>query len=140
MCSVAQLCLTLCNSMACRFLERCLVTKSFGLFETLWTAAHQVSLSFSISWSFLRLIFTESVMPSNHLILCHPLLLLPSVFPSTRVFSNESALHIRWPKYWCFSFSIHPSNEYLGFISFRIDDLISLLSKGLLRVFFSTTI
>ena len=133
--SVSQLCLTLCNSIACRFLESCLVTKSFGLFETLWTAAHQLSLSFSVSWSLLKLMLAESVMPSNHLILCYSLLLLPSVFPSIRVFSIESALHIRWPKYWCFSFSIHPSNEYSGFISFRIDDLISLLSKGLFKSF-----
>ena len=79
-------------------------------------------------------------MPSNHLILCHPLLLLPSILPSIRVFSNESALHIRWPKYWRFSFSISPSNEYSGLISFRIDRLISLLSKGLSRVFPNTTV
>ena len=138
--SVSQLCLTLCNSMACRFLESCLVTKSFGLFEILWTAAHHLSLSFSVSWSLLKLMLAESVMPSNHLILCYSLLLLPSVFPSIRVFSIESALHIRWPKYWCFSFSIHPSNEYSEFISFRIDDLISLLSEGLSEVFSSTTV
>ena len=88
---------------------------------TPWTAARQASLSFTISWSLIKLMSVESVMLSNHLVLCHPLLLLPSVFPSIRVFSNESALCIRWPKYWSFSFSINPSNEYSGLISFRID-------------------
>ena len=91
------------------------------LFVTPWTAAGQASLSFAIFWILLRLISIESVMPSNHLILCCPLLLPPSVFPSIRVFSNESVLRIRWPKYWSFSFSISPSNEYLGLISFRMD-------------------
>ena len=95
----------------------------------------QASLSFTISWSLLKLMSIESVMPSNHLILCHPLLLLPSIFPSIRVFPNELALHIRWPKYWSFSFSISPSNEYLG-----LTDVIFLQSKGLLRVFSSTTV
>ena len=89
---------------------------------------------------FAQLMSIESVMPSNHLILWHPLLLLPSVFPSIRVFSNELALHIRWPKYWSFSFSIRPSNKYSELISFRIDSLISLQSKGLSRVFSNTTI
>ena len=88
---------------------------------TQWTAARQASLSFTISLSLLKFMSTETVMPSNHLILCHPLLLLPSIIPSIRVFANESALHIRWPKYWSFSFSISPSNEYAGLISFRID-------------------
>ena len=91
------------------------------LFATPWTATHQASLSFTISWSLLKLKSVELVMPSNHLFLCRPLLLLPSVFPSIRVFSKESALCIKWPKYWSFSFSIGPSNEYSGFISFRID-------------------
>ena len=91
------------------------------IFTTPWTAAHQASLSFTISQNLLNLMSIESVMPSNHLILCHPFLLLLSVFPSMRVFSNESALHIRWPKYWSFSFSISPSGEYSGLISFRID-------------------
>ena len=86
-----------------------------------WTAAHQASLSFTISWSWLKLMSTESVMPSNDLILCHPLLLLPSIFPSIRVFSNELALHIRWPKYWNFNLTISSSKEYSGLISFRID-------------------
>ena len=96
------------------------------LFWTPRTTACQASLYFTISHSFLKLISPESVMPSNHLILCHPLLLLPSIFPSIRVFSNESALHIRWPKYW--SFGIKPSNGYSGLISFRIDwfDLIAV--------------
>ena len=88
---------------------------------TPWTSAHQISLSFTTSQSLLKLISIESVMPSNHLNLCHSLLLLPSIFPSNRVFSNESALHIRWPKYWSFIFSISPSNEYSGLISCRID-------------------
>ena len=101
------------------------------LFATPWTAAHQASLSITNSWSLLRLMSIESVMPSNHLILCRPLLLLPSVFPSIRVFSNESALHIRWPKYW--SFNISPSNEYLGLISFRMDWLDILAVQGTLK-------
>ena len=84
-----------------------------------WAAAQQASLSFTISQSLLKLMPTESVMPNNHLVLCCPLLLLPSIFSSIRVSSNESVLHIRWPKYWHFSFSISPSNEYLGLISFR---------------------
>ena len=87
-------------------------------FVTPWTAARHVSLSITNSWSLLKLTSMKSVMPSNHLILCCPLLLLPSILPSIRVFSNESVLHIRWPKYWSFSFSIGPSNEYSGLISF----------------------
>ena len=100
------------------------------LFVTPWTAARQASLSITNSRSLLRLISIESVMPSNHLILCHPLL-LPSIFPSIRVFSNESVLCIRWPKCWNFSFSISPSNEYSGVISFRIDwfDLLAVQGK-----------
>ena len=95
---------------------------------TPWTAARQASPSFTISWSLLKLMSIESVMPSNHLILCHPLLLLPSIFPSIRVFSSESVLHIRWPKYGSFSFSISPSNEYSQLISFKIDwfDLLAV--------------
>ena len=91
------------------------------LFATAWTTAHQDSLSFTISLNLLRFMSIESVVLSNCLILCHPLLLLPSIFPSIRVFSNESAHHIRWPKYWSFSFNISPSNEYSGLISFSID-------------------
>ena len=92
------------------------------LFATPWTTARQAFLSITSSWSLLKLMSIESVMPSTHLIFCHPLL-LPSIFPSIRVFSNESALHIRWPKYWSFSFSISPSNEHSGLISFRMDRL-----------------
>ena len=97
------------------------------LFATPWTMARQSSLSITNSQSLLKLMSIESVMPSNYLILCHPLL-LPSIFPSIKVFSNESVLHIRWPKYWSFSFSISPSNEYSGLISFRIDwfDLLAV--------------
>ena len=106
-CLVAQSCLTLCDP---------------------WTAACQASLSFTISWSLLKLMSIELIMPSNHLILCYPLLLLPSIFTSIRVFSNKLALCSRWPKYWSFSFSISPSNEYPGLISFRIDwfDLLAV--------------
>ena len=97
------------------------------LFVTPWTAAHQASLSIN-SWSLLKLMCMKSVMPFNHLILHRPLLLLPSIFPSIRVFSSESVLPIRWPKYWSFSFSISPSNEYSGLISFRMDcfDLLAV--------------
>ena len=100
---------------------------------TPWTAACQASLSNTNSWSLLRLMSTESTRPSNHLILCRPLLLPPSIFPSIRVFSNESVLHIRWPKYWSFSFKISPSNEYLGLISFRMDWLDLLAVQGTLK-------
>ena len=100
---------------------------------TPWTAACQASLSFIISQSLLKLMSIESVMPSNHLILCRSLLLLPSIFPSIRVFSNESALHIRWPKYWSFSFNISPSNEHSRLISFRMDWLDLLAVQGTLK-------
>ena len=109
-------------------------------FVTPWTAARQASLPIINSRSLPKLMSIESVMPSNNLILCHPLLLLPSIFPSIRVFSNESVLCIGWPKYWTFSFSISPSNEYSGLISFRLTGRISLLSKGLSRVFSITTV
>ena len=109
--SVAQLYLTLCNSMDCS----------------------QASLSITNSWSLFKLMSIELVIPSNHLILCHPLFLLPSIFPRIRVSSNESALHIRGPKYWSFSFSISPSNEYLGLISFRMDWLDLLAVQGTLK-------
>ena len=98
-----------------------------------WTAAHQASLSITNSRSLLKHMFIESVMPSNHLIPCHPLLLLPSIFPNIRVFSNESALHIRWPKYWSFSFNISPSNEHPGLISFWMDWLDLLAVQGTLK-------
>ena len=103
------------------------------LFATAWTAARQTSLSFTISQSLLKLMSTESVMPSNHLVLCCPLLLLPSVFPSIGVFSNESPLHIRWPKDWIFSFSISPFNEYSGLISSKVDWLDLLAVWGTLK-------
>ena len=117
--SVAQLCPTLCRSM------------DWGMLA---------SLSVTNSWSFLKLMSIESVMPSNHLILCHPLLPLPSIFLSIRVFSNESVLRIRWPKYWSFSFSISPSNEYSGLIPLGLTGWISLQSKGFSRVFSNTTV
>ena len=105
------------------------------LFVTPWTAAHQTSLSITNSWSLLKLMSIESVMPSNHLLLCWPLLLLPPIFPSIRVFSSESVLHIRWPKYWSFSFNISPSNEYSGLISFRMDWLDLPAVQGTLKSF-----
>ena len=108
------------------------------LFVTPWAATHQASLSFTISWSLLKLMSIKSGIPSNHLILRQPFLLLPSIFPSIRVFSNESAIHIRWPKYWNFSFSL--SNKYSGLISFKINWFDLLAVQGLLRVFSSTTI
>ena len=103
------------------------------LFVTPWTAARQSSLSATNTWSFLKLMSIELVMPSNHLILCHPLFFPPSIFPSIKVFSNELALPIRWPKYWSFSFSISPSNEYSGPISFRIDWFDLLAVQGTLK-------
>ena len=111
-CSVAKSCLTVC---------------------TQWTAAHQASLSFTVSRSSLKLMSLESVTPSNHLVLCHPVLLLASIFPSIRIFSNESVLPIRWPKYWSFPFSISPSNEHSGLISFRMNWLDLLAVQGTLK-------
>ena len=112
------------------------VVQSLGhvwLFVTPWTATHQSSLSFTISQRLLKLMSIELVVPSNHLVLCRYLFLLPSIFPSIRVFSNESVLHIRWPKYWSFSFSISPSNEYSGPIFFRIDCFDLLSVQGTLK-------
>ena len=103
------------------------------LFATPWTAARLASLSITNCWSLLKLMFTESVTPFSHLIFCRPLLLLPSIFPSIRVFSNESVLHIRWPNNWSFHFSISPSNEYSGQISFRMDWLDLLAVQGALK-------
>ena len=120
-------------------LKSCIVLSSVQLFScvqlfaTPWTAGRQTSLSITNSWSSPKLMSIESVMPSNHLILCHPLLLLPSMFPSIKVFSNESALRIRWPKYWSFSFNISPSNEHSGLISFRMDWLDLLAVQGTLK-------
>ena len=103
------------------------------LFVTPWTAARQASLSITNSWSLLTLMSIKLVMPSNHLIFCHSLLLLPSIFPSNRIFSDESVFRIRWPKYWSFTFSISPSNEYSGQISFRIDWLDLRAVQGTLK-------
>ena len=127
------------HQICCRYLEKSFTlssVQSFShvrLFATPWTAAHQASLSLTISWSLLKLMSVESVMSSNHLILCHPLLLLPSIPPSIRVFSNESALRIRWPKYWSFSFNISPSSEHPGLIFFRMDWLDLLAVQGTLK-------
>ena len=110
------------------------------LFATPWIAARQASLSITNSWSSLRLTSIESVMPSSHLIVCHPLLLLPPIPPSIRVFSNESALRMRWPKYWSFSFSTIPSKEQLSLISFRMDWLDVLAVQGTLKSFLNTTV
>ena len=103
------------------------------LFVTSWTAAHQASLSITSSWSLLKIMSLELVMPPYNIILCTPLLLLPSIFPSIKVFSNESVLHIRWPKYWSFSLNISPSNEHPGLISFRMDKLDILAVQGTLK-------
>ena len=110
------------------------------LFVTPRTATYQASLSITNSWSLLKLMSIESVMPSSHLILCCSFLLLLSIISSIRVFSSESVIHIRWPEYWNFSFSISPSNEYSGLISLGLTGLISLLSKGLSGVFSNTTV
>ena len=110
------------------------------LFATPWTAACQASLYITKAWSLTKLMSIESVVPPNHLILCRPLLLLPSIFPSIRVFSNESVLRIRWPKYWSFNFSISPSNEYSGLISFRMDWLDLLAVQETLRALSNTTV
>ena len=110
------------------------------LFATPWTSACQASLSITNSPSLPKPMSIESVMPSNYLILCHPLLLLPSIFPSIRIFSNESVLHIRWPKYWSFSFNISPFNEYSGWSPLGWTGWISMQPKGLSRVFSNTTV
>ena len=125
------------TGLNCRYtnVDRCSIQSlsCVWLFATPWTAAHQASLSITNSRSLPKFMSIESVMLSNHLILCHPLLLLPSIFPSIRVFSNESALPIRWPKYWSFSSNISPSNEHPGFISFRMDWLDLLAVQGTLK-------
>ena len=116
------------------------ISRSVWLFASPWIAARQASLSITNSWSSPRLMSIESVMPSSHLILCRPLLLLPPIPPSIRVFSNESTLPMRWPKYWSFSFSISPPNENPGLIPLQLTGWISLQSKGLSRVFSNTTV
>ena len=113
---------------------------SVRLFANPWTIAHQASLSITNSQNLIKLMFFESMRPFNHLILCHIHLLTPSIFPRIRIFSNESVLRIRWPKYWSFSFSINPSNEYSGLISLALSGWISLQSKGVSRVFSNTTV
>ena len=117
----------------CRTLQSVQLLSHVRLFTATWSAAHQVPLSITNSWSLLKLISRKSVMSSNHLIFCHPLLLLPSVFPSIRVFSNESTLLMRWPKFWSFSFNISPPNEHPGLISFRMDCLDLLAVQGTLK-------
>ena len=124
-----------CIWYECRGVQFSSVTQSCLTHCGMETAAHQASLSITNSWSLLKPMSIKSVMPSNHLILCHSLLLSPSIFPGIRVFSNESVLHIRWPKYWSFSLSISPFNEYSGLISFRMHRWISLQSKGLSESF-----
>ena len=124
------------NTLKCEFVlafSSVQLLSHVQLFLTPWTVACQASLSITNSQSLFKLMSIESVMPYNHLILCRPLLLLPSIFPTIRVFSNESVLHIRWPKYWSFNFSIRPSNEYSGLISFRIDWLDLLAVQGTLK-------
>ena len=116
------------------------VAQKYQLFATPWTAAHQASLSITNSQSLLKLMSIELVIPSKHLILCRPLLLLPSVFPSNRVFSNDSVLHIKWPKYCNFSFNISPSNEYWDWFLLGLTHLISLQYKWISRVFSNTTV
>ena len=139
-CSVTKSCLILCATMNCStpgfLVLHYLPVQSLScvrLFATPWTAARQASLSIANSRSLLKLMSIESVMPSSHLILCQTLLLLPSIFPSIRVFSNNSALHMRWPKYGSFSFSISPSNEHPGLISFKMDWLDLLAVQGTLK-------
>ena len=145
--------LLFCMKHKCSFTDKTLISPSLSLpicvvvqllscvrlFVTPWTVAHQASLSITNSQSLLKLMSIKSVTPSNHLILCRPLILLPSVFPSIRVFSSESVLHIRWPKYWSFRFSISPSSEYSGLISFRIDWLDLLAVQGTLKSLLNTT-
>ena len=126
----------LCILAQCSACLQCFVVQSLShvhLFATPWTAGREAFLSITISQSLLKLMSIELVMPSNHLVLCRPLLLLPSILPRIRVFSNESALRIRWPKYWSFSFSISPSNECSGLISFRMDWLDLLAVQGTLK-------
>ena len=124
---------TICFYLSLGFLSSVQSFSHVRLFVTPWIAACQASLSITSSWSPPKPVSIVSVIPSNHLILCHPLLLLPSIFPSIRVFSSESALCIRWPKYWSFSFNISPSNEHLGLISFRMDWLDLLAVQGALK-------
>ena len=130
----AELCISVLNVSTLKHtIHSVQLLSRVQLFSTLWIAARQASLFITISQSLLKLMSINPVMPSNHLILCRPLLLPPSIFPSIRVFSNESALCIRWPKYWTFSFSISPSNEHTGLICFRMDGLDLLAVQGTLK-------
>ena len=117
----------------CNVAQHSVQVSLIGLLVTPWRTAHQVSLSITNSLSLLKLMFIKSVIPSNHLILCHPLLLLPSIFPSIRIFSNESVLNISWPKYWSFSFSINLPNDYSGLICFQFDCFDLLAVQGTLK-------
>ena len=128
-CTAFRLCFLICEMSSVQF-SLVQLLSHVRLFAAPWTAARQASLSITNSRSLLKLRSIESVMPSSHLVLCHPLLLPPSIFPSIQYFSNESVLHIRWPKYWSFSFSISPSNEHPGLISFRMDWLDLLAFQG----------
>ena len=131
--SCSRVCFSLSSVLRIQFSQFSSVTQSCLTLCKPWNAARQASLSITNSQSLLKLMSIELVMTSNHLILCRPLLLLPSIFPSIRVFSKESVPHIRWPKYWSFSFSISPSNEYSGRISFRIDWFDLLTVQGILK-------
>ena len=129
-------CVVCCRSLELALWGRCCSVIQSNSFSTPWTAARQASLSYSVSRSLLKLMSIESLLTPNHLSLCHPLLFLPSIFPSIRVFSNESALCIRWPRYWSFSFSMSLSNECSGLISFRIDSFDLLAVQGILKSLF----
>ena len=124
----------------CSLVQVSSVASCVRFFVTPWTAEYQASLSITNSRSLLKLLSIQSVMPSNQLILCHPLLFPPSIIPNMRVFSNESVLHIRWPKYWSFSFSIHSSNEYSGLISFRMDWLDLFAVQGTFKSLLQYTV
>ena len=122
-----------CSYIYCRKISSVRSLSHVQLFLTPWTAARQASLFITNTWGLLKVMSIQSVMPSNHVILCHPLLLLPSILPNIMILSNESARHIRWPKYWSYTFSISPSNDYSGLISFRINWLDLLAVKGTLK-------
>ena len=126
--------------LSCLSVQFTSVTQSCPTICDPWTAAHQATLSITNSWSLLKLMSTKSVMPFNHLILCRPLLFLPSIFPSIRIVSNKSILHIRWSEYWSFSFNTNPPNVYSGLISFRMDWFDFLAVQGTLKIFSNTTV
>ena len=126
--------------LSCLSVQFTSVTQSCPTICDPWTAAHQATLSITNSWSLLKLMSTKSVMPFNHLILCRPLLFLPKIFPSIRIVSNKSVLHIRWPEYWSFRFNTNPPNVYSGLISFRMDLFDFLAVQGTLKIFSNTTV